>query len=112
VRRSRKFEEELAVRKRPSAPVDGVTGEHGLAEETLRLQERVGNATTTELIARSALQRDTAGTEAAPAKDGEEEKGVVYTMTMADVGTFDVLSWSLSTTSGDSGGQAGPGKRR
>ena len=113
MRRSRKFEEELAVRKRPTAPVDQAAEEHGLADEALRLQELVGNASTTEAIARSALLRDAAGTEAVPAKEGEKEppKGVVYTITMADIGTFELLSWWWGTTSGGgSGSGGGPGK--
>ena len=113
MRRSRRFEEELARRGRPSAPVDEAKAEHGLADEALRLQELVGNANTTEAIARSALQRDPAGAEAAPAKEGEKEapKGVVYTMTMADIGEFELLSWSWGTTSGGGGESGGgPGK--
>lgn len=115
MRRSRKYEEELAVRGRPSAPVDEAGDEHGLSDETLRLQELIGNANVSEAIARSPLQRDAAGTEAVPAKEGEKEepKGVVYTMTMADIGTFELLSWSWGVTDargGESGGGAGPGK--
>jgi type VI secretion system secreted protein Hcp len=111
--RSRKLEEEAARRGRPSPPVEAAADEHSLPGEALRLQELVGNAGTTALIARSALARDTAGTEAIPTKEGEKEppKGVVYTMTMADVGTFELLSWSWGATSsggGESGG--GPGK--
>jgi type VI secretion system secreted protein Hcp len=107
-------EEEPATRKRPSAPVDEAAAERGLPDETLRLQELIGNANVTEAIARSPLQRDTAGTEAAPAKEGEKEepKGVVYTMTMADIGTFELLSWSWGVSSGGSGGsgESAPGK--
>jgi type VI secretion system secreted protein Hcp len=113
MRRSRKFDEELAVRKRPTAPVDQAAEEHGLADEALRLQDLVGNASTSQAIARSALLRDAAGTEAAPAKEGEKEppKGVVYTVTMADIGTFELLSWSWGTTnSGGSESGGGPGK--
>lgn len=114
MRRSRKYEEELAVRRRPDdAPVDQAVDEHGLAEEALRLQELIGNTNTTAAIARSPLQRDTAGTEVEPAKGGEEPPKGVYTMTVADVGTFDLVSWSWgSTDSGAGGGGAGPGKAK
>jgi type VI protein secretion system component Hcp len=114
VRRSRKHEEELAVRTRPAGRVDEAADEHSLAGELLRLQELVGNANTAAAIARSPLQRDAAGTEAAPAKGGAEEpQGVVYTMTVADVGTFELESWSWGATdSGTGGGGGGPGKAR
>ena len=108
MRRSRKFEEELAIRKRPSAPVDEAAEEHGLADEALRLQELVGNANTTQVLARSALQRDEAKTEAEPMSDA----GSGYTMTVADVGTFEVVSWSWAEhgTGASGGGGGGPGK--
>jgi type VI protein secretion system component Hcp len=109
MRRSRTFEEELAVRKRPSAPVDEAAEEHGLADEALRLQELVGNANTTAAIARSALQRDETATEAEP-MSGD---ATGYTMTVADVGTFELVSWSWgSSDSGAGGGGAGPGKAK
>jgi type VI protein secretion system component Hcp len=112
VRRSRKFEEELAVRKRPSAPVDDAVEEHGLADEALRLQELVGNTNTTAAIARSPLQRDSATAEAEPMKGGEEEKASGYTMTMSDIGSFDLLSfsWGQSKPIGG-GGESGEGKQ-
>jgi type VI protein secretion system component Hcp len=107
MRRSRKFGEELAFRKRPSAPVDEAAEEHGLADEALRLQELVGNANTTQVLARSALQRDETATEAEP-MSGD---ATGYTMTVADVGTFELVSWSWgSSDSGAGGGGAGPGK--
>jgi hypothetical protein len=104
MRRSRKFEEELAVRKRPSAPVDEAAEEHGLADEALRLQELVGNANTTSVIARSPLQRDEAATKAEPMKGGEHA-GSAYTMTMSDIGTFELLSlaWGQSKPIGPVG---------
>jgi type VI protein secretion system component Hcp len=108
MRRSRKFEEELAVRKRPSAPVDEAAEEHGLADETLRLQELVGNTNTTAAIARSALQRDTSTTEAEP-MDVKGEKTSGYTMTMSDIGTFELLSlsWGQSKPIGREEGSQG-----
>ena len=73
-----------------------------LAGEAVRLQELLGNASATEVLARSPLRRDTAGTEAAPKKSGEkdEPKDGVYTITMSDIGTFELQSWSWGTTSG------------
>jgi type VI protein secretion system component Hcp len=91
MRRSRKFEEELAVRERPSAPVDEAAEEHNLADEALRLQELVGNRNTTAAIARSALQRDETATAAEPMAGGEKASG--YTMTMSEIGTFELLSF-------------------
>ena len=108
MRRSRKLEEELVLRRKPSAPVDEAEAGHGLADEALRLQELVGNANTTAAIARSALYRDEAKTEAEPMSDG----GSGYTMTVADVGTFDLVSWSWAehSTGASGGGGGGPGK--
>jgi type VI protein secretion system component Hcp len=105
MRRSRKFEEELAVRKRPAAPVDEAAEEHGgLADEALRLQELVGNTNTNAVIARSALQRDETATKADPTKGGEKA-GSMYTMTMSDIGSFELLSlaWGQSKPVGPTG---------
>jgi type VI protein secretion system component Hcp len=104
MRRSRKFEEELAVRKRPAAPVDEASEEHGLSDEALRLQELVGNTNTTSVIARSALQRDETATKA-DKKTGGEERASGYTMTMSDIGSFDLLSlaWGQSKPIGGGG---------
>ena len=86
-------------------------GERTLAGEAVRLQELLGNVSATEVMARSLLQRDTSGTEAAPAKAGEERKdAVTYAMTVSDIGTFDLLSWSWGGDTGASGGGGGPGK--
>jgi type VI protein secretion system component Hcp len=93
--------------------VDETSADHGLSDEALRLQGLIGNAKATAAIARSPLQRDTAGTEeAAPMKAGEEPKGVTYTMTMADIGTFDLLSWSWSVTGGGGAESGGSGKHK
>jgi hypothetical protein len=90
-------------------------GERTLAGEAVRLQELLGNASATEVLARSAVQRDPAGAEAAPAKAGEKEepKGVVYTITMSDIGTFELLSWSwgVGTAGSAESGGGGPGKQ-
>ena len=108
--RSRKFEEELKVRKRPSAPVDAAREEHGLAHEALRLQELVGNKNTTAAIARSPLQRDDKPVEADTKKAGEEKKASGYTMTMAEIGTFELLSFSWGASKG--GGSGGGGGKQ
>jgi type VI protein secretion system component Hcp len=111
VRKSRKYRDDLLDREAPSVGPD-VTEERGLADETLRLQELVGNANTTELIARSPLQRNETAADAAPAKSGEEEKGSVYTMTMADIGTFDLMSFSWGTSSVGAQGPGPTGKEQ
>jgi hypothetical protein len=86
-------------------------GERTLAGEAVRLQELLGNANATEVMARSLLQRDTAGTEAAPAKAGEEGKDAVTVRDdVSGIGTFDLLSWSWGGDTGASGGGGGPGK--
>jgi type VI protein secretion system component Hcp len=86
-------------------------GERSLAGEAVRLQELIGNASTTEVIARSPLQRDGAGTEAPAKVDEEPKENATYTMTVADVGTFDLTSWTWATSGdGAGGGGSGPGK--
>jgi hypothetical protein len=88
VRRSRRPDDELRARELPSGGRE-TAGERSLAGEAVRLQELVGNAKTT------ALLRD-ATAEAAPVKEGAEERaGSVYTMTLSDIGTFDVESLSF-----------------
>lgn len=87
-------------------------GERTLAGEAVRLQELLGNVSATEVMARSALQRQATETEAAPAKSGEEpDKAHTYTMTLGDIGTFDVVSWSPSVgNEGSTGGGGGAEK--
>jgi type VI protein secretion system component Hcp len=69
--------------------------ERSLAGEAVRLQELVGNASTTALLDRS-LQRDTTA-EAAPAKKGaEEQAGSSYVVTMSNyIVTFELESVSF-----------------
>jgi hypothetical protein len=107
VRRSRKRDEDLQTRELGETAKE-TAGERSLAGEATRLQELLGNARTTAAIGRSALSRDATGTEAAPAKKGEEErKGSSIVMTMSnDIGTFDLESLSLG---GVGKGTQGPG---
>jgi type VI secretion system secreted protein Hcp len=88
VRRSRKQDEELRARELVETGKE-TAGERSLADEAVRLQELIGNTSTTALMARSALQRD-ATSEAVPADKGEKEKtGASYEMTVSnDIGTF------------------------
>jgi type VI protein secretion system component Hcp len=92
VRRSRRSRDELEARE-----LDGTAkeqaGERSLAGEAVRLQELLGNASTTGVIERSALQRETA-TEAEPAKGGDDVKASGVVMTVADVGSFPLESFS------------------
>jgi len=102
VRRSRKQDEELRARELGEAGKE-TAGERSLAGEAVRLQELLGNAKTTAVIDRAALQRD-ATAEAAPANKGEETKGATYEMTMSnDIGTFALESVQF-------GGPAPPGR--
>lgn len=96
MRKRRTFDEEPRPRELGATGKE-TAGERTLAGEAVRLQELIGNATTTEVIARSALQRDTA-TEAVPAKGGADKaSGIV--MTMAGIGTFPLESLNLGGTS-------------
>lgn len=92
MRRSRRSRDEPEARE-----LDGTAkeqaGERSLAGEAVRLQELLGNATTTGVLARSALQRETA-TEAEPAKGGDDVKASGAVMTVADVGSFPLESFS------------------
>ena len=92
MRRSRRSRDELEARE-----LDGTAkeqaGERSLAGEAVRLQELLGNATTTGVLARSALQRETA-TDAEPAKGGGDVKASGVVMTVADVGSFQLESFS------------------
>jgi type VI secretion system secreted protein Hcp len=113
VRKTRKHREDLLERQPTNGDRERIE-EGGLAGEALRLQELVGNASTTELIARSPLLRDETATEATPAKSGEEEKGAAYTMTMSDIGTFDLLafSWGTSNAGTSESGSTGKGEKQ
>jgi type VI protein secretion system component Hcp len=102
VRRPRPRSRELEERDLPSAARETAV-DRSLVGEAIRLQELLGNASATEVLARSPLGRDPAGTEAAPAKGGEEQKGGTYTLTLAEIGTFDVLSASWGAFGGGSG---------
>jgi type VI protein secretion system component Hcp len=106
VRRSRKQEDELRARELGETGKE-TAGERSLAGEATRLQELLGNARTTAVLDRSALQRDTT-TEAAPAKnEAEARKGSSYVMTMSNgIGTFDLESVSFG---GPGSAPEGPG---
>jgi type VI protein secretion system component Hcp len=104
--RKRKVDEELRPRELGETGKE-TAGERSLAGEAVRLQELLGNANATEVMASSLLQRD-ATAEAAPAKKGaEEQAGSTYVVTMSnDIGTFELESVSFGA------GRAAPGAER
>jgi type VI secretion system secreted protein Hcp len=107
------FDERDAARTRGRSPAREAADERReapLHDGVLRLQRLLGNTAVTALISRTELQRD-----AAPAKPPPQEKkeggGATYTLTVSDVGTFELLSFSWGASqSGAGGGGTGPGK--
>ncbi len=111
MRKRGRHEEEALAREQPSRGSE-TAEERGLPGAALRLQELVGNTAATALLSRAELQRDAAPAKPAPAEK-KEGGGATHTLTVSDVGTFELLSfsWGASQTGAGRGG-AGPGKNK
>lgn len=112
MRKRGRHDEDALAREQPSRGEE-IAEDRGLSGAALKLQELVGNTAATALLSRTELQRDAAPTKPAkppPQEKPKERAGGTYTLTVSDVGTFQILSFSwISAQSGVGGAGSGGG---